>query len=198
VRRWRLAALVVAGGLASACAGPQVDAEAPWPYSEVRPDCGGGDKIFVLAAQAVPSATLLPCLDDLLSGWDYSGSETINGRFSFWLDSDRAGIRSVEVTLVPDCDVSNAVEVNPGVDEAGTRRFEDPLSLEPAFAANRFYTFPGGCVRVAYRFGVAESTLVLEADQAIGFRPRQEIVDRVAAEGLVLCGAGAPECPGGE
>lgn len=199
MKRWvRFAALALAAGLSAACGGPQVDSEAPWPYSEVRPDCTGGDKIFVLAAQAVPSATLLPCLDDLLSGWDYNGSETINGRFRFWLDSDRAGIRSVEVALVPECDVSNSVEVNAGVDEAGTRRFEEPLSLEPAFAANRFYTFPGGCVRVQYRFGVAESTLVLEADQAIGFRSRQEIVDRVAGEGLVLCGAGAPACPGGE
>jgi hypothetical protein len=189
---------VLAAALTQACAGPTVDAEAPWPYSDVRPDCDGGNKIFVLAAQAVPSATLLPCVDDLLSGWNIDGTETINGRFSFWLDSDRAGLRSVEVSLLPACDVSNAFEVNPGIDEAGTRRFEEPLALQPAFAANRYYTFPGGCVQIEYRFQVAESTLVLEADQAIGFRPRQEVVDRVAQQGLVLCGAGAPPCPGGE
>jgi hypothetical protein len=194
-RRW-IGALALVAGLAPACGG--VDSAAPWPYSEVRPDCDGGSKISVLAAQAVPSATLLPCIDDLLSGWDVDGTETVNGRFSFWLDSDRAGLRSVEVSLLPACDVSNAFEVNPGVDESGTRRFEEPLSLQPAFSANRYYTFPGGCVLVEYRFQVAESTLVLEADQAIGFRPRQEIVDRVAQEGLVLCGAGTAPCPGGE
>jgi hypothetical protein len=197
VRRWRgIGTLALLAWLVPACGG--VDAAAPWPYSEVRPDCDGGNKIFVLAAQAVPSATLLPCVDDLLSGWDYAGSDTVNGRFTFWLDSDRAGLRSVEVSLLPACDVSGAVEVNPGADETGTRRFEEPLSLQPAFSADRFYTFPGGCVRVEYRFQGAQSTLVLEADQAIGFRPRQEVVDRVAEQGLVLCGAGAPACPGGE
>ena len=146
----------------------------------------------------MPLATVLPCVDVLLAGWEFAGSETVNGTFRFWLDSDRAGFRAVEVALVSECDVSEAVQVTPGVDEARTRRFEEPLSLEPAFAENRFYTFPGGCVRVRYRFGVSESTLVLGADQAIGFRPRQVIVDRIADLGLVLCGAGAPECPGGE
>ncbi len=166
--------------------------------ADLRPDCGADEAILVLAAQAVPSATLVPCVDVLLTGWRFSGSETINGTFRFWLDSDRAGLQAVEVSLVPACDVSNAVEVTPGIDEAGTRRFEEPLSLEPAFSADRFYTFPGGCVTVRYRFDVAESTLVLEADQAIGFRPRRQLVDLVADHGLILCGAGAPECPGGE
>lgn len=197
-RRWVLA-LAIAAALTGACAsGPQVDKEAPWPFSEVRPDCGGGNRIFALAAQAVPSATVLPCLDNLLTGWDYDGMETTHGRFRFWLDSDRAGVRSVEVTLVASCDVSDAIEVAPGPDEAGTRRFEEPISLAPTFAAQRFYTFPGGCVQVSYRFATDDSVLVLQADQAIGFRPRQPIVDRLAAQGLVLCGAGAPECPGGE
>lgn len=189
-RRARLLGLALAlGALTPACS--QAGGEA-------RPDCAGDESVLVLAAQAVPSARVLPCVDVLLTGWDFAGSETVNGTFRFWLDSDRAGLRAVEVALVSECDVSEAVEVNPGVDEAGTRRFEEPLSLEPAFAANRFYTFPGGCVRVRYRFGVAVSTLVLEADQAIGFRLRQEAVDRMADLGLVLCGAGAPECPGGE
>ncbi len=74
-----------------------------------------------------------------------------------------------------------------------------PLSLSPTFAWNRYYTFPGGCVRVDYRFALEQgSTLVLEADLAIGFRPRQPLVDQIADHGLVLCGAGAPPCPGGD
>lgn len=168
--------------------------------TDVRPDCrGGGGAALTLAAQAVPSATLLPCLEALPTGWQFGGSQTVSGAFRFWLDSDRAGLRAVQLELVAECDVSDAVEVIPGVDEAGTRRFEEPLSLGPAFAADRFYTFPGGCVRVAYRFSdIGESTLVLEADQAIGFHPRRPIVDGLEDLGLVLCGAGAPECPGAD
>jgi hypothetical protein len=168
--------------------------------SEPRLSCRGEDdaSVFILAAQAVPSATLLPCLDTLLTGWGLQGSETVDGAFRFWLASDRAGLQAALVELTAGCDVAGAIEVTPGPDQAGTRRFEEPLSLAPAFAADRFYTFPGGCVRIEYRFASNDSTLVLQADQAIGFRPRQPIVDRLADLGLVLCGAGAPPCPGGD
>lgn len=168
--------------------------------SDVRPDCrGDDDAVLILAAQAVPSATLLPCLDALLAGWRFEDAQVVDGDFTFWLSSDRAGIRAVEVELRAGCDVSGAVEVPPAPDEAGTRRFEVPVSLTPTFAWNRYYTFPGGCIRVDYRFPVEEgSTLTLEADQAIGFRTRKPLVDRTADHGLVLCGAGAPPCPGGD
>lgn len=175
--------------LGSACAGS----------ADLLPACPGDPLIVVLAAQAVPSATLLPCVTELPAGWSFGGSEARDGRFRFWLDSDRAGIRSVQVTLVPACDTSDAIEVAPDLDEAGVRRFERPLSLPPRFAADRLYTFPGGCVEVAFRFVAgADATLVLQADQALGFRPRQPLVDDLGGFGLVLCGAGAPECPGGD
>jgi hypothetical protein len=163
------------------------------------PACSGEDTLFYLAAQAVPSATLLPCVAQLAAGWNVSGTHTINGGFRFWLASDRAGPRAVQVTLQESCDVSGAVEVQPSVDEVGTRRFEEPISISPAFAANRYYTFPGGCVEVAYRFAEdAGPTLVLEADQAIEFLPRKRLVDRLAEDRLILCGAEAPACPGGD
>jgi hypothetical protein len=185
-----IALALIGGALAPACSAA----------SDVRPDCRGeDDAVMILAAQAVPTATLLPCLDGLLAGWRFEDAQVDNGDFRFWLSSDRAGIRAVEVELREACDVSNAVEVPPSPDEAGTRRFEVPLTLSPTFAWNRFYTFPGGCVRVDYRFGLERgSTLVLEADLAIGFRPRLPLVDQVADHGLVLCGAGAPPCPGGD
>jgi hypothetical protein len=169
--------------------------------TDVRPGCGTADDdgVFVLAAQAVPSARLLPCLDALVAGWEFAGSQIVEGSFRFWLSSDRAGFQAVRVELVASCDTSETVEVLPGVAELGTRRFEEPLSLAPAFAANRYYRFPGGCVQVEYRFAPgAPSTLVLEADQAISFRPREPIVERLADRGLVLCGVGAPPCPGGD
>lgn len=191
-RGWPLAFTLLLGGLAPACA----------DSTDVRPDCASHQSravdVFILAAQAVPSATVLPCVDALRAGWDFAGSQIVDGAFRFWLASDRAGLQAVEVELLPGCDVSGAIEVTPNADEAGTRRFEEPLRLRPTFAANRYYTFPGGCVEVEYRFGVSDPTLVLEADQAFSFRPRAEFVRLVADRGLILCGAGAPECPGGE
>lgn len=155
--------------------------------------------ILILAAQAVPSATLLPCVDAYPVGWTFSGWNATNGGFRFWLDSDRAGFRAVEVVLAPSCDVGDAVEVVPGDDEVGTRRFEEPLSLPPAYAANRYYTFEGGCVEYRYRFrGNADAALALEADRALAFRPRVELVEDLDRIGLLLCGADAPPCAGEE
>ena len=188
-RAARICLILAVGILGTACG-----------VDEARMDCGENDDLsaFILAAQAVPSASLIPCIDTLPTGWDLQGSETVEGAFSFWLASDRAGMQAVRVELVASCDVATAVEVTPSADEAGTRRFEEPLSLTPTFSADRFYTFPGGCVRVQYRFATSDSTLVLQADQAFSFRPRQAIVDRLADLGLVLCGVGAPECLGGD
>ncbi|HEX6332299.1 MAG TPA: hypothetical protein VF129_13585 [Actinomycetota bacterium] len=166
---------------------------------DVAPECRVGDestRVLTLAAQAVPTATMLPCLDVLLPGWSFEGIQITDGAYRFWLSSDRTGIRTVRVELVSECDLSAAVEVVPAPGEEGTRRFEEPLSLDPVFAANRYYTFAGGCVRVEYRFGSGDPTEVLQADQAIGFRPRASLVRRLADLGIVLCGAGAPPCPG--
>jgi hypothetical protein len=193
-------ALVV---LASACSG----AENP-----DRPECsalaerdgpasGAYDTeergIMILAAQAVPSATLLPCIATYPAGWTYGGARVANGVFRVWLDSDRAGLAAVEVLLTSDCDVGDAVEVVPGRDEAGTRRFEQPLSLPPNLSANRYYTFEGGCVEYRYRFrGTTDPAVGLEADQALGFRARAELTEDLAEIGLRLCGVGSPPCAG--
>jgi hypothetical protein len=115
-----------------------------------------------------------------------------------WLESDRAGIRAVEAILTPRCDVGDAIEVDPAPDEAGTRRFEEPVSLDPAYVANRYYVFDGGCITYRYRFAQdAAPTLALEADEALSFVARSVYVERVRDDfGLTLCGAGAPPCEG--
>ena len=165
---------------------------------DAQPGCDQDDTVFILAAQAVPSATLIPCITGYPEGWTFAGSKTASGVFRFFLDSDRAGIHAVEVVLTATCDPGDAVEVVPAPDETGTRRFEDPISLPPDFSANRYYTFRGGCAEYRYRFpGTADPSLVLEVDQALGFRPRAELVRELAEIGLTLCGAEAPRCAGG-
>jgi hypothetical protein len=154
------------------------------------------DGIFVLAAQAVPSATRLPCINGLPAGWMFGGSLIESGLARFWLDSDVAGIHSVEVDLTARCDTSGAVEVPASADEAGTQVFQAPSSLPPHFAGTRYIVFPGGCLSSTYRFAAeAPATLALEADAAVSLLPRQDIVSRVADElDESLCGAGAPPC----
>ena len=158
------------------------------------PVCGHGHSM-ILAAQAVPSSAMLPCIAALPSGWTASLAEVGNGRAVFWLDSDLAGLRAVTVTLTAACDTSGAVRVPS--DQPGAARFERPLALQPRFMLVRIYTSAGGCITYQFSFAAgAAPSLAIFVDQAITFEPRSVLVDYVRrSEGLALCGRGAA-CPG--
>jgi membrane-associated phospholipid phosphatase/tRNA A-37 threonylcarbamoyl transferase component Bud32 len=158
------------------------------------PVCGTGHSM-ILAAQAVPSAALVPCVSTLPNGWHLDGADIVSGRARFWLDSDQAGARAVTITLSAACDTAGAHQIPS--DQPGTRRFERPLSLRPRFADLRFYTFPGGCVTYQFAFAPGESPLLaIPVDSAVAFFPRAALVAHIRdTERLALCGRGAP-CPG--
>jgi hypothetical protein len=153
--------------------------------------------IFLLEAQAVPSATLVPCITSMPPGWSYGGSDVSSGVARFWLNSDRVGTHAVAVTLTRSCDLSSAREVHLADAPAGLRLFEEPTAPEHG-ATLRLYAFEGGCV--TYRFTFTRRsmpTIFQEADRFLGFTSRSVYVDGVRDdENLTLCGAGAPPCPG--
>ena len=160
------------------------------------PECGTGHAM-ILAAQAVPSAALLPCIAALPSGWTAPGTdaEIASGQASFWLNSGQAGVQAVTITLTATCDTSDAQQIPS--DQAGTRRFERLLSLAPQFSDVRYYVFPGGCVTYQFLFAPGASPVLAAAvDSALSFTPRSALVGYVRqTEGLALCGRGAA-CPG--
>jgi membrane-associated phospholipid phosphatase len=158
------------------------------------PQCGTGHSM-ILAAQAVPSAALVPCVAALPPGWRVGGADIASGHARFWLDSDRAGVRAVTVTLSATCDASGARQTRS--DQSGTQRFERRLSMRPQFAGLRFYTFPGGCATYQFNFAPGASPhLATPPDGAEAFVPRSRLVDYVrSTEDLALCGRGAA-CPG--
>ena len=163
-------------------------------------DCPIEDgELFVLMAQSVPGATLIPCIEALPAGWAYGGSDVSDGMARFWLDSDRGGLHAVEVSLTASCRIAGAVDVTNSTSEGGVRVYLDEFDLHP-FSANKYFIFPGGCVTYRYRFGPdAEPTLALEADEAVTFGLRTVLVRQVQDElGLTLCGAGAPPCVSGD
>jgi membrane-associated phospholipid phosphatase/tRNA A-37 threonylcarbamoyl transferase component Bud32 len=198
LQRWSIRRVSLAVGmLAAITLVTDVGSEAFFPAENIgasAPDCGTGHSM-TLAAQAVPSAAILPCIATLPSGWQVGGADIHSGRASFWLDSDQAGPRAATITLAATCDTTGARRIPS--DEPGTRRFERPLSLVPRFSDLRFYTFPGGCVTYQFRFPPGASPVLAgSADTAVGFVPRSRLVDNVRqTEGLALCGRGAP-CPG--
>jgi hypothetical protein len=161
-------------------------------------ECGTSNTM-ILMAQAVPSATSAPCIASLPAGWKLGGLRIERGHGIFWLDSDRAGTDAVAVTLLPpdECHVTSTGEVPSDV--PGMRRFERPDRLPPHLRATRTYLFPWGCVTYRFEFDSAETaSLLFDADAALAFQGRAALVEKVRTRnGLRLCGAFAPRCPGG-
>jgi len=190
-RRLAVAAAVVAGTVAvSGCAAS--------PYQRVSCTSHSRQSIFVLVAQAVPSATLMPCTNPLPGGWSVGGFEVRSGLARIWLDSDRAGARAAEVRLSSSCDVTGATQLRPtSRGWPPVQRYEAPPAQQPP-ATVRYYLFTGGCV--TYRLDFSRQTapaLFDQADQLLGFTTRSRYVNGVRKkQGLTLCGAGAPPCAG--
>lgn len=184
--------LVLVGSTLVACSARAGDAsEANCPVED--------GELFVLMAQSVPSATLLPCIAGLPAGWLYGGSDVASGTARFWLDSDRGGIHAVEVSLTSSCRIGDAVDVTNSTSEGGVRVYLREFTLHP-FSANEYFVFPGGCVTYRFRFDPdAEPTLALEAEEAVTFGLRTVLVHKIEQDfGLTLCGAGAPPCFAGD
>ena len=162
------------------------------------PDCGTGP-VTVLMAQSVPSATSVPCVAALPAGWEVGAVNVRQDLSRFWLNSDVGGTHAVEVRLVPPADCATAGATEVPSDQVGMHRLEDPEQLPPDLRSTRFYVFDGGCVTYRFAFdGEASASLMFDAETALSFQPRRELVEKVRADvGLTLCGAEAPRCRGG-
>jgi hypothetical protein len=150
----------------------------------------------VLVAQSVPSALLLPCVQspDLLPGWSIDESLSETGSTELWLSSDRAGIRSVSVTLAAECEPKGTVGETGRVEGVPVTTYEQIVRVAP-YAGYRYEVFDGGCVTFQFSFGPgATYREAVEATDLMGFRARQEVSEILADDGLTLCGAGTT-CP---
>jgi hypothetical protein len=158
------------------------------------PECSTSSTV-ILMAQAVPSASAIPCIDSLPAGWSFGEATVHSGRGRFWLSSDRAGHRAVVVTLSDRCDVSRARAASPNA--RGMPRFEETRSRGSRLSLIRFDRFPGGCA--TYDINFAKGTpraLLSDVDRALAYTARTRLVRHVYQDqGLVLCGRGEA-CPG--
>jgi len=65
------------------------------------PECGINDAM-ILMAQAVPTATQLPCIRGLPSGWHWGNAVFRTGHAEFWLH-EAQGVTAAVVVLSPSC-----------------------------------------------------------------------------------------------
>ena len=97
-----------------------------------------------LQAQAVPSASLVPCVRDLPVGWSLENVAVNDGRSVISLIHDRTGGQAMEARLTAGCDVGGVAEQASA--PPGVRRYQLVTRQGPVFQAVRFDVFPGGCV----------------------------------------------------
>ena len=137
--------------------------------------------LVVLMAQAVPTASQLPCVELLPAGWSVSDIFVRNGRARFSLDSDRVGSHAVEVVLERFCTLGKVTRVPS--DHPGTRRYQEVISIDPGrrYRGAVYYVFPGGCVTYRLDFRSDEQARPLtEVSLALGFVPRFAVAETVS------------------
>jgi membrane-associated phospholipid phosphatase/tRNA A-37 threonylcarbamoyl transferase component Bud32 len=127
-----------------------------------------------LMAQAVPSASLVPCVPLLPVGWTLADVKVQNGRARLSFDTDRAGAAAVVVELTASCDLGGTVELTS--EQPRARRYLRVDRNAAEVSTTRAYTFPGGCVTQRLVAPAASrQQLASEAGFALGFTTRQEL-----------------------
>jgi hypothetical protein len=131
-------------------------------------NCGTG-RTMQLMAQAVPTASQLPCIEDLPLGWGTEQASVIRDRATFTVAIGSDMVSPVTVTLTETCPADTALETIPV--EGGCVTYEVPPGTEPGSVPS---FEPGG---------------------GLGLMNRSDLVAAVERdEDLTLCGADAPAC----
>ena len=132
-----------------------------------------------LQAQAVPSASLVPCVRFLPVGWNVAEVAVNNGRSLLTLNHDRAGDRALVVRLTAACEVNGAVQgpsATPGV-----RHYQAMASPTGQFTATWYDQFPGGCVTSRLHLTTdPNGEFAAQAPQVLGFTTRTALAEALS------------------
>jgi hypothetical protein len=145
--------------------------------SATPPSCGSVERLGLLA-QSVPTASYLPCIVELPTGWQSAHLVVERGSARFQLQSDRSEGHPVMVRLQDSCDVSRASPFPPRT--VGGRSYLGVQSIEPRYLGTLYDVFPGGCV--TYRFDFERGVhiaLMAQLQSAVGFVSRPDLRRRL-------------------
>jgi hypothetical protein len=176
--RFRLIALLVATAMAtSGCGTVYIGSDDPQPATEPMRCAQPADRpsgMQVLLAQAVPTASAVPCLRSAPGDWTISGFHAENGRarveFSYRYGNDDTAV----VVLAADCDVRAAKEVASQFD--GTRKYSRPATRGGRYADEIHYLYPGACATLRFDLsGRGADLRGAEIAGALGFVARERL-----------------------
>jgi hypothetical protein len=159
------------------------------------PPAGRIETGVVLMAQAVPSASLVPCVSLYPAGWTLATFRVTRGEAVMSFDSDRGGAGALQVRFVPTCHPVGSTLPPDVLGAAGLREFrvrserlrQFDKEFGPTYLATRYYTFTGGCMIFDLRLTPGtQSTLTTDAAIMVNLVPRSTLAAQVAAAGFRL------------
>ena len=146
--------------------------------SQPPPECEPSRRL-ALVAQAVPTASFVPCVveeDERPAGWTFGTLDVEASVARFWLNSDRGGQRAVQVELTERCDISGA-SLSTTDESDPVQRHTRASSLSVRLSGTIYDVFEGGCV--SYEFDFARDRGGNELFQAfqsmVSLFPRAEL-----------------------
>jgi hypothetical protein len=146
------------------------------------PDCIDGGSAN-LGAQAVPTAELVPCFERLPDGWKADGVKIDQDGMLVRFDSDRAGGSSAIFHYTETCDIGDAVSSLS--EHEGADRYDHVERVDPAFRAQRYYVFEGGCIWWEFDFDEgATAALSIELGDRLVTVPR-DVVNEAVRESFI-------------
>jgi hypothetical protein len=149
------------------------DAAAKTPLEVQSLECTDLEPLW-LQAQAVPSASVVPCVRALPVGWSLGNVAVNDGRSVIALNHDRAGGEAMVARLTAGCATGQAAEEPSG--QEGVRRYRLVERQAPFFTVVRFDVFPGGCLTTRIRTPTVNRAEVTgSAAGILGLIPRGQL-----------------------
>ena len=132
-----------------------------------------------MSAQAVPSASQLPCVRYLPVGWSIAEVAVNNGRSVITLNHDRAGAAALVVRMTASCAPGGAVE---GPSQTrGVRHYQQIESRSGEFTATWYDQFPGGCVTSRLHLTTdPNGEFAAQAPHVLGFTSRAALAEALS------------------
>jgi hypothetical protein len=147
-----------------------------------RPNCGTSElSTLALMAQSVETASLVPCLLTLPTGWEYESLDVNQTEAKIRIAHDRVGDHALAVTLRGHCTTDGAVRIPS--DEVRTQRYERVDRIAPVYLGRRIYTFDGGCALYDFELATQQPSAFLnEATLMVSFVSRVDLRTEIADE----------------
>jgi methyl coenzyme M reductase gamma subunit len=132
----------------------------------------------VLMAQAVPSASLVPCVRAEIDKWVVTELDVGTGHVRVVVEYRPGDAEAVTIEVSPRCDVRGTHEVSS--EHPGVRRFERDVETTDRYVIERYYTYPDACtfLRVSLTGRYAELR-VAELTSVFGFVSRGNLDERI-------------------